>query len=83
MARKKKTTDTTDSFDLIQPIQDIQLFDDTEQTYCPTEDELNRTAVIIAAKELVEHYALTHTIHNFDSYKYPKMKELAIALSKL
>ena len=76
MARKKKTNDAEDlPTDLINDIP--------EPLDSLAEDELNQAAVITAAKALIDHYALTHTIETYNDYKYPKMKELAIALSKL
>lgn len=83
MARKKKTV----SF---EPITDEQL--DAAYTgerlneINAVGDALDTTKydnVVAAAKELIRLYTLGHTITNYNSYRYPGLKELVIAIEAL
>lgn len=40
-------------------------------------------SLVAAAKTLVAKYAETHTITDLDSYRYPGLKDLVIALNEI
>ena len=40
-------------------------------------------SLVTAAKALVAKYAETHTITDLDSYRYPGLKDLVIALNEI